>query len=160
MRVMFLKNQGTFLFLKNYGHQGRNRGFVHLIFSPTEENLHPTLNLGYPKFEKSVQAILGKKRKTRTSTDGISSPTNLSKQSQNEDIPGTTAKKEDQLEIVGSNQNIFLPKNTAVSCDKLGDTSTITTDNQHVDNSIVTYQHMDLLMSFFFVALKSLFYCY
>ena len=104
---------------------------------PTEENPHPTLNLGYPNFEKSMQAILGKKRKTRTSTDGISSPTNLSKQSQNEDIPGTTAKKEYQLEIVGSNQNIFVPKNT-VSCDKLGDTSTVTTNNQHDDSSIVT----------------------
>ena len=118
----------------------------------TEENPHPTLNLGYPNFEKSVQAILGKKRKTRTSTDGISSPTNLSKQSQNEGIPGTTAKKEDQLEIVGSNQNIFVPKNT-VSCDKLGDTSTVTTNNQHDDSSNVTYQHMD----FFFIALKSTF---
>ena len=122
----------------------------------TEENPHPNLNLGYPNFKKRVQAILGKKRKTRTSTDGISSPTNLSKQSQNEDIPGTTAKKEDQLEIVGSNQNIFLPKNI-VSCDKLGDTSTVTTDNQHVDSSIVTHQNMDLLMSFFFIALKSTF---
>ena len=40
---------------------------------PTEGNPHPTLNLGYPNFEKSMQAILGKKRKT-TSTDGISSP--------------------------------------------------------------------------------------
>ena len=39
---------------------------------PTEEKPHPTLNLGYPNFEKRVQAILGKKRKTRTSTDGIS----------------------------------------------------------------------------------------
>ena len=37
---------------------------------PTAENSHPTLNLGYPNFEKRVQAILGKKRKTRTSTDG------------------------------------------------------------------------------------------
>ena len=83
--------------------------------------------------------------------------------SQNEDIPGTTTKKEDRLEIVGSNNNNFVPKNT-VSCDKLGDTSTIdfevTTDNQHVGSSIVTYQHMDLLMSFFFMALKSIFYCY
>ena len=33
---------------------------------PTAENPHPTLNLGYPNFEKRVQAILGKKRKTRT----------------------------------------------------------------------------------------------
>ena len=76
----------------------------------TAENSHPTLDLGYPNFEKRVQAILGKKRKTRTSTDGISSIQNLSKQSQNEDIPGTAAKKEDQLEIVGSNKNIFVPK--------------------------------------------------
>ena len=71
-------------------------------------------------------------------------PTNLSKQSQNEDIPGITAKKEDQLEIFGSNQNIFVPKIT-VSCDKLGDTSTVTTNNQHDDSSI---QLMDLLKSF------------
>ena len=81
-------------------------------------------------------------------------------QSQNEDIPGTTTKKEDQLETVGSNNNNFVLQNT-VSCDKLGDTSTIdfevTTDNQHVGSSIVTYQHMDLLMSFFFIALKSTF---
>ena len=27
----------------------------------------------------------------------------------------------------------------------------VTTDNQHVDSSIVTYQHMDLLMSFYFI---------
>ena len=105
----------------------------------TAENLHPTLNFGYPNFEKRVQAILGKKRKTRTSTDGISSIQNLSKQSQNEDIPGTAAKNEDQLVIVGSNKNIFVSKN----CDKLGDTISITdfevtTDNQHVDSYIVT----------------------
>ena len=86
---------------------------------PTAENPHPTLNFGYPKFEKRLQAILGKKRKTRTSADGISSPQNLSKQNQNENIPGIADKK-DQLEIVGSNNNIFVPKNT-VSCDKLGD---------------------------------------
>ena len=62
---------------------------------PTEEKPHPTLNLEKfnPNFEKRVQAILGKKRKTRTSTDGISSPTNLSKQSRNEDIPGLLLKK-------------------------------------------------------------------
>ena len=30
---------------------------------PTEENPHTTLNLGYPNFEKRVQAILGKKGK-------------------------------------------------------------------------------------------------
>ena len=58
---------------------------------------------------------MGKKRKTRTSADGISSPQNLSKQSQNENIPGIADKK-----IVGSNNNIFVPKNT-VSFDKLGD---------------------------------------
>ena len=87
---------------------------------PTKEKPNPTLNLGYPNFQNRVQAILSKKRKTRTSTNGIYSPTNLSKQSQNEDIPGTTAKKEDELEIVASNKNIFIPKNT-VSCDKLGD---------------------------------------
>ena len=89
-----------------------------------------------------MQGTLGKKRKTRTSTDGISSLQNLSKQSQNDDIPGTAAKKEDQLEIVGSNKNIFVPKNT-VSCDKVGDTRSttdfeVTTDNQHVDSCIVT----------------------
>ena len=65
------------------------------------------------------------------------------------------------LETVGSNKNIFVTKNT-VSCGKLGDTiSTIdfevTTDNQHVDSSIVTYKHMDFLMSLFFIALKSTF---
>ena len=38
---------------------------------PRAENPHPTLNLGYPNFEKRVQAILSKKRKTKTSTDGI-----------------------------------------------------------------------------------------
>ena len=81
---------------------------------------------------------------------GISSPQNLSKQSQNEDIPGTAVKKEDQLEIVGSNKNIFVPKNT-VFFNKLGDTIGIidfevtTDDNQHVDSSIVTYKHVDLL---------------
>ena len=128
---------------------------------PTAENPHPTLNLGYPDFEKKVQAILGKKRKTRTSTDGLSSPQNVYKQSQNEGIPGTVAKKEDELEIVGSNKNIFVPQNT-VSCDKLGDTiSTIdfevTTDNQHVDSSIVTYKQKDLLMSCFFITLKTTF---
>ena len=108
-----------------------------------------------------MQAILGKKRKTRTSTDGISSPQNLSKQSQNRTIPGTAAKKEDQLEIVVSNKNIFVPKNT-VACNKPGDTiSTIdfevTTDNQYVDSSIVKYKYVDLLRSFFFIALKSTF---
>ena len=111
---------------------------------PTAENLHPTLNLGYPNFER-VQAILGKKRKTRTSTDGISSLQNLSKQSLNEDIPGPAAKKEDQLVIVGNNKNIFVSKNT-VSCDKLGDTISttdfeVTTDNQHADSCIVTYSY-------------------
>ena len=84
---------------------------------------------------------MGIKRKTRPSTDGISSLQNLSKQSQNEDIPGTAAKKEDQLEI-GSKKNVFVPRNT-VSGDKLGDTiSTIefevTTDDKHVDSCIVT----------------------
>ena len=49
-----------------------------------------------------------------------------------------------------------------MSCDKLGNTiSTIdfevTTDNHHADSSIVTYKHVDLLMSFFFLALKSTF---
>ena len=63
---------------------------------------------------------MGKKRKTGTSTDGISSPQNLPKQSQNENIPETAAKKEDQLETVGTNKNIFVPKNT-VFCNKLGD---------------------------------------
>ena len=111
---------------------------------PTAENLHPTLNLGYPNFER-VQAILGKKRKTRTSTDGTSSLQNLSKQSLNEDIPGPAAKKEDQLVIVGNNKNIFVSKNT-VSCDKLGDTISttdfeVTTDNQHADSCIVTYSY-------------------
>ena len=48
---------------------------------PTAENPNLTLNLGYPSFEKRVQAILGNKRKTRTSTDGISSPQILFKQS-------------------------------------------------------------------------------
>ena len=71
--------------------------------SQQQKNPHPTLNLGYLNFEKRVQAI---------SIDGIFSQKNLSKQSQNEDIPGTAAKKEDQLEIVGSNKNIFAPKNT------------------------------------------------
>ena len=61
----------------------------------TAENPYPTSNLGYPNFEKRVQAILGKKKKTRTSTDGVSSSQNVSKQSQNEGIPGTAAKKED-----------------------------------------------------------------
>ena len=70
-------------------------------------------------------------------------------------------RKEDQLEILGSNKNIFVPKNT-VSCNKLGDTiSTIdfevTADNEHVDSSIVTYEHVDLLIIFFFIALKSTF---
>ena len=107
-----------------------------------------------------MQTILGKKWKT-TSADGIFSLQNLSKQSQNEDIPGTAAKKEDQLEIVGSNNNIFVPKN-AVSCDKLGNTISTTdfevnTDNQHVDSCIVTYKHMDFLTSFLFIALKSTF---
>ena len=69
-----------------------------------------------------MPAILGKKRKTRTSTlNGISSPQNLSQQSQNEDILETTAKQEDELEINGSNKNIFVPKNAA-SCDKRCDT--------------------------------------
>ena len=80
---------------------------------PIAENPHPTLNLSYPNFEKRVQAILGKKRKTRTSTDGyLPQEKHLSKQSQNENIPGTAAKKEDQLEIVGSNKNILVSKNT------------------------------------------------
>ena len=58
----------------------------------------------------------------------MSSQKNLSKKSPNEDIPGTATKKEDQLEIVDSNRNILVPKNT-VSCYKLGDTiSTIYTD--------------------------------
>ena len=58
----------------------------------------------------------------------MSSQENLSKKSPNEDIPGTATKKEDQLEIVDSNKNILVPKNT-VSCNKLGDTiSTIYTD--------------------------------
>ena len=109
---------------------------------------HLTLNPSYSNFEKRVQAILGKKRKTRYSTDGISPPQNLSKQSQNEDIPDTATTKEDKLEIVGSNKNIFVTKNT-VSCDKLEDTISnidfeVTTDNQHVDSSTVTYKHMDL----------------
>ena len=109
---------------------------------------HLTLNPGYSNFEKRVQAILGKKRKTRYSTDSIFPPQNLSKQSQNEDIPDTAATKEDQLEIVGSNKNIFVTKNT-VSSDKLEGTistidSEVTTDNQHVHSSIVTYKHMDL----------------
>ena len=41
---------------------------------PTVENPHPTLNLGYPNFEKTVQAIIVNKKKIRTSTDGISPP--------------------------------------------------------------------------------------
>ena len=58
----------------------------------------------------------------------MSSQKNLSKKSPNEDIPGTATKKEDQLEIVDSNKNILVPKNT-VSYNKLGDTiSTIYTD--------------------------------
>ena len=58
----------------------------------------------------------------------MSSQKNLSKKSPNEDIPGTATKKEDQLEIVDSNKNILVPKNT-VSCNKLGYTiSTIYTD--------------------------------
>ena len=114
--------------------------------------------------KKECRQYWVKKRKTRSSTDGISSQQNLSKQSQNEDIHGTAANKEDQLEIVGNNHNVFVPKNT-VSCDKLGGTiSTIdfevTTDNQHVDSCIVTYKHLDLLLSFFFIALKSTFYSY
>ena len=61
--------------------------------------------------------------------------------------------------MVGSIKNIFVSKNT-VSCNKFGDTiSTIgfevTIDNQHVDSVIVTYQHRDLLMSFFFIALQT-----
>ena len=111
------------------------------------------------KFSKKSAGNIGYKRKTRTSVKGKTFPPNLSKQNQNKDISGTAAKKEDQLEIVGNNKNIFVPKNT-VSCNKLGDTiSTIdfevTTDNQYVDSSIVTYKHVDLLMSFFFIALKS-----
>ena len=111
-------------------------------WEPTVENHHLTSNLGYSNFEKRVQAILGIKRKARPSTDGISSLQNLSKQSQNEDIPGTAAKKEDQIEIVGSNKNVFVPKNP-VSCDKLGDTIStsefeVTTDKKHVDSCIVT----------------------
>ena len=39
-------------------------------------------------------------------------PPKIYPNSQNEDIPGTAVKKEDQLEIVGSNKNIFVPKNT------------------------------------------------
>ena len=114
--------------------------------------------------KKECRQYWVKKRKTRSSTDGISSQQNLSKQSQNEDIHGTAANKEDQLEIVGNNHNVFVPKNI-VSCDKLGGTiSTIdfevTTDNQHVDSCIVTYKHLDLLLSFFFIALKSTFYSY
>ena len=105
-----------------------------------------------------MQAILGKKRKVRSSTDRISSPQNVSKRSHNEDIPGTAAKKEDQLEIFRSNKNIFDPKNT-VSCNKLGDTiSTIdlevTTDSHHVDSSIATYKHVDLLISFFLYCIE------
>ena len=77
-------------------------------------------------------------------------PPKIYPNSQNEDIPGTAVKKEDQLEIVGSNKNIFVPKNT-VFFNKLGDTIGIidfevtTDDNQHVDSSIVTYKHVDLL---------------
>ena len=126
---------------------------------PTAENLHPTLNLSCQNFEKRVQAISVKKKKTRSSIGGISFPKNLPKQSQNTDIPGTAAKKEDQLGIVVSKENIFVPNNT-VSCDKLDNKITIDfelTDNQHVDSSLVTYQHMDLLMSFFFITLKSSF---
>ena len=120
--------------------------------------------------KKECRQYWVKKRKTRTSTDHISHPPsplpspsspNLSKQSQNEDIPGTAAKKEDHLEIVGSNNNIFVPKD-AVSCNKLRDTISaidfeVTTDNQHVDSSIVTYKNVDLLMSFLLIALKSTF---
>ena len=141
---------------QSHGHQGQNRRFVvHLILlmRSQQQKTPSTLNLGYSIFEKRVQTILGKKRKT-TSADGISSLQTLSKQSQNEDIPGTAAKKEDQLEV-GSNKNIFIPKNAA-SCDKLGDTISTTdfevnTDNQHVDSCIVTYKHMDLLTSFLFI---------
>ena len=78
-------------------------------------------------------------------------PPNLSQQSENEDIQGTAAKK-DQLEI-------NVPKN-AVSCDKLGDTNINdfeTIDNQYVDCSVVIYQHMDLLKSFFFISFESTF---
>ena len=87
------------------------------------------------------------------SIDGIFSPKNLSKQSQNEDIPGTAAKKEDQLEIVGSNKNIFAPKNTVPWANKIGDTINtidfkVITDNQHIGSSIVIYKHVELLMKF------------
>ena len=118
---------------------------------------HPTLNLGYPNFEKRVQVILGKKRKTRTSTDGISSQKIYPNRVRMKTFQEPLLKKKEQLEIVDNNNNIFVPKNI-VSCDKLGDTIgtidfEVTTDNQHVDSSIVTYKHMDLL-SFFFTALK------
>ena len=69
------------------------------------------------------------------------------------------------LEIVGSNKNIFLTKNT-VSCDKLGDTiSTIdfkvTTDNQHVDSSIVTYKTYGFVNESFLYCIEINFsYCY
>ena len=117
---------------------------------------HPILNLCYPNFEKRVQVILGKKRKTRTSTDGISSHKIYPNRVRMKTFQKPLLKKK-QLEIVDNNNNIFAPKNI-VSCDKLGDTiSTIdfevTTDKQHVDSSIVTYKHMDYL-SFFFTAMK------
>ena len=46
--------------------QGQNRGFVHLILwigSQQQKTPHLNLSLGYPSFEKRVQAILGKKGK-------------------------------------------------------------------------------------------------
>ena len=38
---------------------------------PAAESPHPTLNLAYPNFGKRLQTVFGKKRKTRTSNDGI-----------------------------------------------------------------------------------------
>ena len=104
-----------------------------------------------------MQAILGKKRKVRTSTDGISSPQNVSKRSHNKDIPGTAAKKEDQLKYFVAIRIFLFQKK--VSCNKLGDTiSTIdfevTTDSPHVDSSIATYKHVDLLISFFLYCIE------
>ena len=47
---------------------------VHFIDGePTKENPHPTLSLGYAGAEERVSKLLGKKRKTRTSTAGIPS---------------------------------------------------------------------------------------
>ena len=38
---------------------------------PNKEHPYPVLNLGYPNYEKRVENLLGKKRKTRTSVGGL-----------------------------------------------------------------------------------------